>query len=55
MWELFEITCPWTWVGYDGETLERAHRKKVGMDDPLRAELEQGYPYQKVEPVTMNE
>jgi hypothetical protein len=27
--KLEEITCPWPWIDFDGETLERAYRKKV--------------------------
>jgi hypothetical protein len=31
--ELVESTCPWPWIDYDGETLEKASRKKVGKCD----------------------
>jgi hypothetical protein len=50
-WELVEITCPW--IDYDGETLEKAFRKKVGKYDILRADLKREYPNQDVEPATI--
>jgi hypothetical protein len=48
-WELVEITCPWPWIDYDGETLEKAYRKKAGKYDVLRADLAREYPNQEVE------
>jgi hypothetical protein len=29
-WQLVEITCPWSWIDHDGETLKKAYGKKVG-------------------------
>jgi hypothetical protein len=52
-WELVEITCPWPWIDYDGETLEKAYRKKVGKYDVLRADLAREYPNQEVEQSTI--
>jgi hypothetical protein len=52
-WELVEITFPWPWIDYDGETLEKAHRKKVGKYGILRADLKREYPNQEVEQATI--
>jgi hypothetical protein len=52
-WQLVEITCPWPWIDYDGETLEKAYRKKVGKYDRLRADLKRPYPKQEVEQATI--
>jgi hypothetical protein len=42
-WELVEITCPWPWIDDDGETLEKAFRKKVGKYNILRADLKREF------------
>jgi hypothetical protein len=52
-WELVEITCPWPWIDYDSETLEKAYRKKVEKYDILRQDLKREYPDQEVEQVTI--
>jgi hypothetical protein len=51
--KLVEVTCPWPRIDYDGETLQKAYRKKVGKYDPLIAEPEKVYPNQKVEQATI--
>jgi hypothetical protein len=35
-WELVEIAWLWPRIDHDGETLEKAYRKKVGKYDILR-------------------
>jgi hypothetical protein len=52
-WELAEATCPWPWIDYDGETLEKAYRKKVGKYNILRQDLKREYPNQEVEQATI--
>jgi hypothetical protein len=52
-WKLVEITCPWPLIDYDGETLEKAFRKKVGKYDILRADLKREYQNQEVEQTTI--
>jgi hypothetical protein len=52
-WELVEIACSWPWIDYDGETLEKAYRKKVGKYDILRADLKREYPNEEVEQATI--
>jgi hypothetical protein len=52
-WKLVEITCPWPWIDYDGETLEKAYRKKVDKYDVLRADFKRDYPNQEVEEATI--
>jgi hypothetical protein len=41
-WQLVEITCPWAWIDHDGETLEKAYKKKLGKYDQLRGLFKYG-------------
>jgi hypothetical protein len=43
-WQLVEVTCPWAWIDHDGETLEKAYKKKVGKFDQLRREIKEVCP-----------
>jgi predicted metalloenzyme YecM len=52
-WELVEITFPWPWIDFDGQTLEKAYRKKVSKYDVLRQELKKEYPHGELEQVTI--
>jgi hypothetical protein len=52
-WELVEITCPWPWIDFDGETLEKAYQKRVAKYDVLRNEPKKEYPHQGVEQATI--
>jgi hypothetical protein len=49
---LTEITCPWSWVDHDGETLQKAYNKKVGKYDQLRREIAEAYPDRPVNEFT---
>jgi hypothetical protein len=50
---LIEITCPWSWVDQDGETLQKAYNKKVGKYDQLRREISKAYPERPVNQFTI--
>jgi hypothetical protein len=43
-WQLVEVTCPWALIDHNGETLEKAHEKKVGKYDQSRPETSETYP-----------
>jgi hypothetical protein len=51
--QLVEVTCLWPWIDYDGETLEKAYRKKVAKHGILRADLKREYPNQEVDQATI--
>jgi hypothetical protein len=38
-WQLTDITCRWSWVDHDWETLQKAYNKKVGKYDQLGREI----------------
>jgi hypothetical protein len=52
-WQLTEITCPWSWMDHDGETLQKAYNKKVGKYDQLRREIAEVYPGRPVNQYTI--
>jgi hypothetical protein len=52
-WQLTEITCPWSWMDHDGETLQKAYNKKVGKYDQLRREIAEAYPGKPVNQFTI--
>jgi hypothetical protein len=52
-WQLTEITCPWSWMDHDGETLQKAYDKKVGKYDQLRREIAEAYPGRPVNQYTI--
>jgi hypothetical protein len=51
--QLTEITCPWSWMDHDGETLQKAYNKKVGKYDQSRREIGEAYPGRPVNQFTI--
>jgi hypothetical protein len=51
--QLTEITCPWSWMDHDGETLQKAYNKKVGKYDQLRREIAEADPGRPVNQYTI--
>jgi hypothetical protein len=52
-WQLVEVTRPWAWIDHDGETLEKACKKRVGKYDQLRREIKEAYARMEALPSTI--
>jgi hypothetical protein len=52
-WQSTEITCPWSWVDHDGETLQKEYNNRVGKYDQLRREIAEAYPERPVNQFTI--